>query len=191
MIESPGRCKRLQWISAWQNKSIVFVISLALKGIVQKTGVSAEFQDSVVLSIKTGYTVAYDRLPIHLAENRRDIPNRLFYADASFQIGDAQIYDVLATASERMRNQTAFQPYLRLHESLRLGQEPSSEGMWSIDRYKNLKILGDAQRRFPNHDWYITQDADSFFFWDTLTRWLQHFEPTEHHYFGRYSGGKG
>lgn len=141
-----------------------------------------------VLGTRTGYTVAFDRLPITLMEPRPDIPNRVYGADAPLRLGPIQVHDILAnvTSSNPIWKQPAFQPYREMKAALAKGEsvQPSHK-FWELDRYKFTYFQALMTRLHPNADWYITQDGDTYLFWGSLMRWLSYFDPKEQHYFGR------
>lgn len=90
------------------------------------------FEESLLLTLKTGSAVLYNRSPIqlmHLSASRNApanatkwheyIPNQLFYSDAEEWMGDVHIRDVLQTvAKDPARPDDVFREYRRLHSSL-------------------------------------------------------------------------
>lgn len=90
------------------------------------------FEESLLLTLKTGSAVLYNRSPVqlmHLSASRKApanetrwheyIPNQLFYSDAEEWVGDVHIRDVLQTvAKDPARPGDVFDEYRRLHSSL-------------------------------------------------------------------------
>lgn len=104
----------------------------------QNTFSSASTQQlasETVLTIKTGSSVVWDRLVVHLASPRPDIPNRLFFSDAELQFGNVNVKDILANVSEAVREDPAFKPYEELHRSLRDRIPPQKNfNHWTLDK---------------------------------------------------------
>ncbi|KAJ5684395.1 uncharacterized protein N7477_000740 [Penicillium maclennaniae] len=73
--------------------------------------------DDIVLMFKTGATVLWKRVPIHLAttlSSKRINPNNvLLYSDYPETIGSWEIIDILENTTEKVRNSETFQPYLQ------------------------------------------------------------------------------
>ncbi|CAD6916582.1 unnamed protein product [Tilletia controversa] len=69
----------------------------------------------VVLMIKTGHSVIYDRVPMHLVWPRPDIPNRFVYSDVALEIGNHQVIDALANASAHVKSKDEYKEYIRLN----------------------------------------------------------------------------
>lgn len=139
-----------------------------------------------VLARKTGYSVVFERLPMHLIEKRPDIPNQYIYSDANVKLGDTEIIDILANVSDTVRTQKTFSGYARLQHAIRDRQPPENGwGAWNVDKYKFLPLHGDLYRRHPNAEWFVSVDGDTFLFYTTLLRYLARFDPNEQYFFGK------
>lgn len=53
-----------------------------------------------------------------------------------------------------------------------------------MDVYKNLPMDLDAVERFPDVEWYIHADADSYIFQTNLLKYLATLNPYEQHFLG-------
>lgn len=150
--------------------------SSALKAITQRS----------VLARKTGYSVVFERLPMHLLEPRPDIPHIHVYSDAPLKLGEVQVVDVLANVTDDIRHQEAFSGYSRLHRAIRDRVPPEHGwGMWNVDKFKFLPLHGDLYRKHPTADWFISVDGDTYLFWSTLMRFLARFDPGDQLFFGK------
>lgn len=121
------------WLWAYiQTRDIEINLNLDFS-VLPKT---ARFEESLLLTFKTGSAVIYDRTPIqvqHLLDSQSNtwqadgwneyIPNQLFYSDAEEWIGKAYFRDALANVSSEMKTFEGFQEYHRIHE-LRVSQYP-------------------------------------------------------------------
>ncbi|KAJ3114183.1 hypothetical protein HDU96_002449 [Phlyctochytrium bullatum] len=56
---------------------------------------------------------------------------------------------------------------------------------WKLDAHKNIPGYEYMYRKFPNADWYIMIDDDSYVFFDNLERYLRNKNPEEPHYIGQ------
>ncbi|KAF9886753.1 hypothetical protein FE257_011130 [Aspergillus nanangensis] len=154
--------------------------------------------DEVVLMFKTGASVLWKRVPIHLATTlspeRIDPNNVLLYSDYPETIGPWDFIDVLANASEKTRSSDNFQPY-RLQADFNArqnyaelsntaGDGPGLEGGWKLDKYKFLPIVQHAGRTKPDAKWYVFMEDDSYIFLPNLVRHLEQFNPQEPWYLG-------
>lgn len=154
--------------------------------------------DDIVLMFKTGATVLWKRVPIHLStslsENRINHDNVLIYSDYPETIGDWEIIDALANTSEKMRKSENFQPYLQQedYESRQNyaeltnvpGDSAGASGGWKLDKYKFLPIVDHAGRNRPDAKWYIFMEDDSYLFLPNIVRHLKKFDHQEPWYLG-------
>lgn len=142
-------------------------------------------EHQTVLAIKTGYSVMFERLPMHLIEPRPDIPYRHVYSDASAKLGQYEVIDILANVSDSIKNMDHFDGYARMHQAIRDRVPPENGwGQWDVDRFKFLPLHGDMYRSHPDASWFVTVDGDTFLFWSTLLRFLARFDPNDQLFFG-------
>lgn len=154
--------------------------------------------DDVVLMFKTGATVLWKRVPIHLSTslspNRINHDNVLIYSDYPEKIGDWEIIDVLENTTESVRNSETFQPYLQQEDyesrqnyaeiSNMPGDSAGPPGGWKLDKYKFLPIVQHAGLNKPDAKWYIFMEDDSYIFLPNLLRHLERFDYREPWYLG-------
>lgn len=154
--------------------------------------------NDVVLMFKTGATVLWKRVPIHLATTlspKRISPdNVLLYSDYPETIGSWQIIDILENTTEKVRTSETFQPYLQQedYESRQNyaemtnvpGDAAGPPGGWKLDKYKFLPIVKHAGLNKPDAKWYIFMEDDSYIFLPNLLLHLEKFDHTEPWYLG-------
>ena len=154
--------------------------------------------DDVVLMFKTGATVLWKRVPIHLttslSANRISHDNVLIYSDYPETIGDWQIIDVLANTSDKIRKSETFEPYLQQEDyesrqnyaelSNVPGDSAGASGGWKLDKFKFLPIVDHAGRNKPDAKWNIFMEDDSYLFLPNIIRHLQKFDHQEPWYLG-------
>ncbi|ANB12080.1 hypothetical protein AWJ20_315 [Sugiyamaella lignohabitans] len=149
--------------------------------------------DKIFLMIKTGASVLWDRLPVHLFTTLTRVPNFAIYSDAPGSVGGYEVIDVLAnmTAKSRLRNEfKMYRDQRTLHDTH--GNMPLTDVMgkdgWVLDKFKNIPMLAHAWTVSPDSDWYVFMDADSFYFIDNLVEVLSHFDPNQPLYMGSPAG---
>ncbi|KAK7203873.1 hypothetical protein BZA70DRAFT_63401 [Myxozyma melibiosi] len=147
--------------------------------------------ESVFLMVKTGATVLWKRLPVHLNVTFPQVENYAIYSDAPDSFAGIPVIDTLANVSERLRLSDAFITYRQQQGILRERPEIGAEELaavvkdaWWLDRFKNLPMLAHAYRTKPNAKWYIFIDGDTFVFWTRLMRWLNTLNPDDVLYMG-------
>jgi hypothetical protein len=114
--------------------------------------------------------------------------------------------DLLANVSDLIRNldPEAHKSYLEVQPSSHIntyrehallpGDEPRNgfEGNtpgWLLDKYNFLPMLTHAQRNWPELQWYVYIEDDTFIIWDNVLQWLSTMSPDEQpSYFGAFSG---
>lgn len=155
--------------------------------------------NDVVLMFKTGATVLWKRVPIHLATTFStdyiNSDNILLYSDYPETIGQWEFIDILLNTSEKVRNSASFQLYLKQEEyesrqnyaelSNMPGDGDGPIGGWRLDKYKFLPIIQHAGRNKPNAKWYIFMEDDSYIFLPNLLRHLEKFDHKDPWYLGR------
>lgn len=150
--------------------------------------------DEVALLLKTGASLIWKRLPIHLitslAPERIAPENTIVYSDVPDVIGSRQLVDVLANTSSRTTiNAPDFQPYL-LQEDFDdkqgwiEGDIAGPIGGWKLDKYKFLPLINHAGHAQPDAKWYIYMEDDAFIFLPNLLEHLANFDWRDAWYIG-------
>lgn len=149
----------------------------------------AKHSDKMFLMIKTGATVLWDRLPVHLFTTLTRVPHFALYADSPSSIGGYEVIDILQNVTHDTKNHDQFHLYRQL-QNLRNSQgaislsETSTSGGWDLDKFKNLPMLLHAYRTAPHLDWYVFMDADSYLMLDNLMDYLNTLDPNIPLYIG-------
>lgn len=154
--------------------------------------------DDVVLMFKTGASVLWKRVPIHLAtslsHNRISPENVMLYSDYPDRIGSWEFIDVLSNTSSQIRQSENFQPYIQQEDyearqnyaeiSNMPGDSAGPPGGWKLDKYKFLPIVQHAGRNRPHAKWYIFMEDDSYIILPNLLRHLNSFDYRQSWYLG-------
>ncbi|KUL85732.1 hypothetical protein ZTR_08496 [Talaromyces verruculosus] len=148
----------------------------------------------IALLLKTGASLVWKRLPIHLltslAPERIAPENAIIYSDVPEVIGSYQLVDVLANTSSRaVLESPDFQPYL-LQEDFDdkqgwiEGDIAGPIGGWKLDKYKFLPLINHAGHSQPDAKWYIYMEDDAFIFLSNLLEHLATFDWKDAWYIG-------
>lgn len=148
----------------------------------------------IALLLKTGASLVWKRLPIHLltslAPERIAPENAIIYSDVPDVIGSYHLVDVLANTSSRtVLESPDFQPYL-LQEDFDdkqgwiEGDIAGPIGGWKLDKYKFLPLINHAGHSQPDAKWYIYMEDDAFIFLPNLLEHLATFDWKDAWYIG-------
>lgn len=158
-----------------------------------------------MLVIKTGSQVVWQRLPVHLFTTTTLTPNYLIFSDLAERIGNVAIHDCLKDVQPKLRE--AHSQFRIYRDARKVKPFPgftqkelaipsvrpynieiakmNLKGGWDLDKYKNVPILYQTYRAFPDKKWYIFIDADSFLFVGNTLRYLNaNYDPKKPLYIG-------
>ncbi|EON61810.1 hypothetical protein W97_01027 [Coniosporium apollinis CBS 100218] len=156
---------------------------------------------NLVLSVKTGATEAYDKLPTQLLTTLRCAPSPLIFSDLEQHLGPHHLVDVLASLPPSITdNNTDFDIYFKqkeyasAHRDIRpLSTLPDARAdwrtaghnaAWALDKYKFLPMVMAAWQSSPDQDWYLFTETDSYISWANLGRMLGQYDPATMLYLG-------
>lgn len=145
--------------------------------------------EKIFIMMKTGFEVMWDRLPVHMMTTLTRTPNFALYSDAPGTIFGHEIIDCLKDLPEDVLQHDALQRYLaakQMHEE-NWNWSPEfikASGGWECDKYKNLPILEHAVRNYPDMEWFVMIDDDTYVFMENLANLLSKLDPKEPHYLG-------
>jgi hypothetical protein len=156
-------------------------------------------KEDVLLSLKTGAMVLWDRLPVHLvttfSSNR--LGPHVIYSDLPQKIGSFEVVDVFENIPGKVRSSPAFQRYdMRrqwydtddyLEESVIDKYRAGHPEGWTLDKHKFIPILEHAWQNWHEQKWYIFMEADTYMFFPNVLKWLGQFDYREPYYFGRHA----
>lgn len=129
---------------------------------------------------------------MHLLDTRVDIPERIWYADTSFRLGDVNVLDAYSRVSEQISKQADFQTYYKIQDFMLYNEIPrGGHEFWALSKYLDAQIQGQTYAKHPNKDWYITLDDDTFVFWKTFLRWLRNFDSNSQTWLGHFDNNRG
>lgn len=157
---------------------------------------------NLVLSIKTGATEAFDKLPTQLLTILQCADTLLLFSDLEQDIHSLHVHDVLSRYNPAMlkshpdfelyRKQKEYRAEGRDIQTLSTLKDSNSDwrtaghnAAWALDKYKFLHMIERAWELQPNKDWYLFAETDTYIVWRNLVPWLQRYDPNEPLYLGR------
>lgn len=144
--------------------------------------------DKVVVMVKTGATEAFNRIPEQLVTLAECVPNFMIFSDMEQHIGEFHIHDALdEIGKEYKENHEDFLFYNAIHEAHNSHGDVSvlgSDKAWALDKWKNIPMLHKAYTKYPDAEWYITIDADTYLSWVNLLLLLDRMDPEDALYAG-------
>ncbi|KAJ3057867.1 hypothetical protein HK102_010825, partial [Quaeritorhiza haematococci] len=157
--------------------------------------------DRFAIAVKTGRDVIDKRLPIQLATFLSHARNVLILSDSNdrSEMNGIPVFNALNinrtlhnTNTNNGRADTSTQqPDSNAPGDMQeITPDTDSEG-WRLDANKNLPGFRALFNHFPNAEWYIMIDDDSYLFLDNLDELLSPYDPSTPHYIGRANVFKG
>lgn len=154
--------------------------------------------DEVLLILKTGATVLWRRLPIHLtttlSPNRIAPENVVLYSEVDAKIGNWTVLDILKQSPPARKGSPEFELYGSLRdwdetnyyiEQTGLpGDDEGPPGGWRLDKYKFLPLIQHAGQNWPNVKWYLYTEDDTYMFLPNVLLYLSNFDHKENHWLG-------
>lgn len=153
--------------------------------------------EKMFLMIKTGATVLWNRLPIHLSTTLTRVPYFGLYADFATSVGGHEVVDTLANLTKATKNSDQFKLYrdlqdMRDRHAISDPGHAKLSGGWELDKFKNLPMLLHAWNTAPpDTEWFVFMDGDTFLMIDNLMDYLGHLNSSDSLYIGeiQYLGG--
>lgn len=154
--------------------------------------------DDVLLILKTGATVLWKRLPIHmsttLSPERINPNNTVIYSEVEAQIGNRSVIDILSQFPQTVKDSSDFELYRAIrdwentnfyieHTGLP-GDDDGPPGGWRLDKYKFLPLIEHAGTNWPKAKWYLYTEDDTYMFLPNVLRYLSAYDYRESHWLG-------
>ncbi|KAJ3326267.1 hypothetical protein HDV06_000143 [Boothiomyces sp. JEL0866] len=152
--------------------------------------------DNLAFAVKTGKDIAQKRAPIQFLTFLAPVRNILMIGEApGVAVGDipmidvvTHLYDGVTLPPEKKRKKRKPKTKKKMVEGQEIAVEEvipdeASEG-WKSDAHKNLPGFRQLYEHYPNADWYIMIDDDTYVFMENLHFRLAHFKPEKPYYFG-------
>ncbi|KAJ3199071.1 hypothetical protein HDU82_000742 [Entophlyctis luteolus] len=152
------------------------------------------------LALKTGAETAAARSAVQFMTFLDGPQNVLVFAEAQTHVGSHLVEDVYTNAYtnaqariDAKRNATLFGKVMRRAlDTIQVigGQNAKTKG-WTLDAHKNLPAYHLLRERFPNADWYIMFDDDTYVMLENLADFLGTLNASKPFYIGQPNRFKG
>ncbi|KAL0485082.1 glycoprotein-N-acetylgalactosamine 3-beta-galactosyltransferase [Acrasis kona] len=133
-----------------------------------------------VVGLKTSTDTAAARVPIQLLTFLRHISNVYFFGDSVEELGDTKVYDVVHNLYKDGNLSV-----IDVNGQLSTSKNGVSNG-WIMDAHKNLPGFKKLYELYPDRDWYLMLDDDTYLLFENLDSELKDLNPAEPYYFGAY-----
>jgi hypothetical protein len=141
---------------------------------------------NIAIAVKTGATEATGKIPMLMQTALLCAGSVMIFSDLEQNIAGHQLHDALSDIPRSaMEGNSDFEFYWKLKEVEKYGQIermlkgakdpriPRDLAAWTLDKYKQLHILEKLFAAYPDKDWYLMMDADTYLVWPNLHTWLQ------------------
>lgn len=138
--------------------------------------------ENMFFMLKTGGSVLWKRLPVHIFTTLTRTPNFALYSDSPGSIAGYEVIDILQNITDESIINSELDLYRRqrfIHDTHRIVDYSEIEvaGGWELDKFKNIPMLAHAYSISPSSDWFVYMDDDSYMMLDTLMEWLNTLDP--------------
>ncbi|KAI8839206.1 hypothetical protein BJ741DRAFT_600236 [Chytriomyces cf. hyalinus JEL632] len=148
---------------------------------------------NIAVVLKTGSETLIDRVAIQLATFLNRIENLLVVGDKpGFAICDYEMVDVYSQLYVDTRKRMGLkldgsQDDLAGNEVDRRWDELAFERRDRVvtDAHKNLPVFKLLFEKYPDADWFLMIDDDSYVYWDNLAEYLKGKDPSKPYYTGQ------
>lgn len=146
-----------------------------------------------LISMKTGATELFAKLPQQLLTTLRCVPNYMIFSDIEQDVGGHHVYGSLEDVSDKYKySHRDFDFYRRLLDLSAKGQDLSllgdtkqaSGSGWDLDKWKFIPIAHKVYVEQPNIKWYIFLEADAYMGWSNMLELLSLYDPDKAWYLG-------
>lgn len=152
--------------------------------------------DDIFLMLKTGGTVMWERLPVHVFTTLTKVKNFAIYSDMAGSIAGYEVIDILKDLPQSVLDNEQLTSYRRMKavhdgrfnwdaEDINFHQR--NDG-WANDKLKNIPMIYDAYQKSPNSKWFVFMDDDSYLLWGNLVEYLSKLDHTERIHLGSRVG---
>jgi Fringe-like len=173
----------------------------AINGSHRKTLAPDKNWDRFAFALKTGKDVALKRTPIQLMTFLKPVNNiiligeepNVFVADYPMidvvsatlkgpEIGHGNLISYVLVKAPKMQHDSS-QGHLLKRALEEVTVDQDSKG-WKLDAKKNIPGFRLLYEKFPDADWYVMIDDDTYMFMDNVLNRLKKLNPNDPHYVG-------
>jgi hypothetical protein len=145
--------------------------------------------ENIFFMLKTGGSVLWKRLPVHLFTTLTRTPHFAIYSDSPGSIAGYEVVDILQNVTDETLASAEFelyrhQRYIHDNHGVIDYSEIDIAGGWDLDRFKNIPMLAHAYSISPDSDWFVFMDEDTYLMADGLADRLKKLDPNTPLYLG-------
>lgn len=148
--------------------------------------------NNFAVALKTGKDVALTRTPIQILTYLSKLKNMIIIGEAPHVfVGNHEMVDVYTHLYDNLTETKTSKRHVRDSLQKRTSTNSKSESKpdenslgWKSDAHKNLPGFRELYARFPEAEWFLMLDDDTFVFFDNLKELLSAYNPDEPHYMG-------
>lgn len=151
---------------------------------------TADNEDLLVI-VKTGSSVMYERALVHLQTTLECIPHRLLVSDVDADVGPFHFVDVIKELDEWTLQRKEFEAYRRLKEAQQNNDDHDFKSVgetlgWDLDKHKFIPMVYRAwqERIVEKTKWFVFIEADTLVDWANLRTLLDNSTSSEPLYYG-------
>ncbi|KAJ3131447.1 hypothetical protein HK100_006351 [Physocladia obscura] len=143
--------------------------------------------DRLAVVLKTGADTLHSRVPAQLETFLKPISKMLIVSNKEDAIDKYQVVDVFTGLYERTRDVIGLphQPPKKVPQPKKKTKESESTDGWMADAHKNLPALQRLAKEFPDADWYMMFDDDTYVDFENLLGHLSKLDPDQPFFSGR------
>jgi hypothetical protein len=151
--------------------------------------------------MRTGATEIEDKLPAALDTTFHCYPNSVIFSDYAEDFHGHAVYDVLADIDDEIKHtHEDFSHYQHVLQVGRQGLDKSElsgkvsdesgpvgkndNAGWRLDKWKFLPMINSTLHLYPDMDWYVFVEPDTYLVWSNLLQWLPKLDPSQPLYYG-------
>ncbi|KAJ8327021.1 hypothetical protein QVD99_005110 [Batrachochytrium dendrobatidis] len=153
--------------------------------------------DKIAVVIKTGRDVALTRTPIQLLTFVEPIKNAIIIAEAGgVNVGRYDVVDVYTGLYKSLNESDPLEALLQAPKQATPAKNtkptaqsdsvvPDQNSLgWKADAHKNLPGFRALYNKFPNAEWFVMLDDDTYMFFDNLLNMVSDLDPEKPYYIG-------
>lgn len=147
--------------------------------------------DDLLVTVKTGASVLYQRALVHLDTTLHCVPHTLVVSDMDVDVGRVHAVDVIKDLGDpkqtlRLQDYEAYREQQDLARNHRnMDRIVANHDAWDLDKYKFIPMLYRAWKaKQPDTKWFVFMEADTLIEWDNLRVFLDRHDAREELYLG-------
>lgn len=145
-------------------------------------------------AVKTGRDIVRERVPTLLSTFLKDVPNKILIGDApGIDVGGVPMIDVYTHLYDGLKNEDGSDISFDIANKAKTAPSsldvkelvPDEDSLgWKSDTHKNLPGFRELLKRYPDAEWFMMIDDDSYVFMENLDSFVSSYNSSLAYYFG-------